>query len=148
MMTKIDDLAYEIDGDRINLEQSAGCGEVVLMQLHPIHVRLLAGELGLLGKGSADAWRTVETLCRRIGVLQHRIEYMAHYLENISDSVHADLSHEQGYARATADIADEFSAEIPDYVRAAADTLRTGDGQAPTRVDGAASSGQMPLGGL
>ena len=49
-MEKIYDIAYEIDGDTINLEQDIGHGEVHSVALHRIHLQLLAEKMGLLGK--------------------------------------------------------------------------------------------------
>lgn len=47
MMTQIYDLAYEVDEDgSVNVEQDAGCGEVSRITLHPIHVRLIAEQVG------------------------------------------------------------------------------------------------------
>lgn len=112
MMTKIYDLAYEINGDTINLEQDLGCGEVSRVDLHPMHLRLLCAEAGLF-RGDADAWREVEKLSRRVRLLAHRIEHLGEYLNLYSDSAHADLSYEQTYATATADLAAEFVADLP-----------------------------------
>lgn len=115
MMTKIFDLAYEINGDTINLEQDLGCGEVSRIDLHPIHLRLLCAEAGLL-RGDADAWREVEKLSRRVRLLAQRIDHLGEYLCLHSDSEHADLTYEQTYATATADLADEFVADLPAFV--------------------------------
>lgn len=71
-MQKIPDLAWAIDGTVVRLEQDAGMGDVVVIDLHPMHVRLLASELGLL-KGDPDAWRRVEILERRLRLLAERI---------------------------------------------------------------------------
>lgn len=46
-MTKIPDIAFDIDGEIINLEQDAGCGEVNRIQLHRIHLQHFAGKLGV-----------------------------------------------------------------------------------------------------
>lgn len=113
MMTKIYDLAYEINGDTINLEQDMGCGEISRIDLHPMHLRVLCTEAGLF-RGDADAWREVEKLARRIRVLADRIEHLGEYLSLYSDSDHADLSYEQTYANATLDIAEEFVADLPE----------------------------------
>lgn len=45
-MTKIPDIAFEIDGEFINLEQDIGCGEVHSVQLHRLHLQHIAGQLG------------------------------------------------------------------------------------------------------
>jgi hypothetical protein len=116
MMTKIYDLAYSIDGDTINLEQDMGCGEVSRIDLHPMHLRLLCVEAGLF-RGDADAWREVEKLSRRVRLLAQRINHLGEYLCVHSDADHADLTYEQTYATATADLADEFVADLPVVVR-------------------------------
>ena len=46
-LTKIPDIAYSIEGDLITLEQSTGCGEFTLVELHKIHLELLAEQMGL-----------------------------------------------------------------------------------------------------
>lgn len=71
-MSKMYDLAWEVNGEQITLEQDAGIGEVVRMDLHPAHVRLLATECGLL-QGDLNAWRRVATLERRLCVLRDRV---------------------------------------------------------------------------
>lgn len=48
MMEKIFDIAFEFNGDYIELEQDAGCGEVNNISLHITHLRLLAERAGLL----------------------------------------------------------------------------------------------------
>lgn len=47
-LTNIPDLAFEIDGDLIRLRQDAGCGEEHIVDLHPLHLRHLAEQAGLL----------------------------------------------------------------------------------------------------
>lgn len=47
-MEKIYDLAFEIEGENIRLEQDAGIGEIHVIDLHMIHLRLLAERAGLL----------------------------------------------------------------------------------------------------
>lgn len=104
MFTKIDDLAYEIDGDTIDLEQSTGCGEVERVRLHRVHLKHLA-ELARIVKAPSPS---SEALARRLRVLRGRIDHLADWLANHSDHKHADLTYELTYATATADIADEF----------------------------------------
>lgn len=81
-MSKIWDLSYEVDGDSIYLEQDAGIGEVHRMELHSIHLRLLATEAGLL-KGNINAWERVETLERRLSILVERIEELDAQLRSV-----------------------------------------------------------------
>ena len=44
-LTKIPDIAYSIEGDLITLEQSTGCGEFTIVELHKIHLQLLAEQM-------------------------------------------------------------------------------------------------------
>lgn len=112
MLTRIEDLAFEIEGDTITLEQGYATGQVDRVALHRVHLQHLAEKMGLLQPPSPS----VRTLVRRLLTLQGRIEYLADHLANHSDHKHADLSHELTYAIATEDIAREFCAELPaDY---------------------------------
>jgi hypothetical protein len=113
-------LKIERGGDGIGaglilLEQEGGHGGPVdRIALHPIHLRHLAERAGLITATDLQTTRTIATLVRRLKVLRDRIEHLDYWLNNLSDSKHADLSYEQTYARATADIADEFCAEFDD----------------------------------
>ena len=44
-LTQIPDIAYAIDGDLIKIEQSTGCGEFTYVDLHKIHIQLLAEQM-------------------------------------------------------------------------------------------------------
>ena len=45
---KVPDMAYSINGDLIEIEQSTGCGEHTLVELHKIHIKLIAEEMNLI----------------------------------------------------------------------------------------------------
>ena len=45
-------------------------------------------------------------------MLDERVAYLAEYLAIHSDHKHADLSYETTYARATADVSEEYCAEF------------------------------------
>ena len=70
-------------------------------------------------------------------VLRERCEHLGRYLAITSDSAHADLTYEQNYSEATADIADEFCADLDDLAPCTApshagvtrDATRTSAGQ-------------------
>ncbi|APB98763.1 hypothetical protein A4F89_05150 [Polynucleobacter asymbioticus] len=47
-LTKIPDIAYSIEGDLITMEQSTGCGEFSIVEIHKIHLQLLAEQMGLV----------------------------------------------------------------------------------------------------
>ena len=105
MFTKIQDLAYEMDGDTVRLEQRCNQG-VVQIELHRIHITHLAKLAGVVQPPPTEA------LARRLLALRDRIDFLADWLANHSDHKHADLSYEMTYATATADIAEEFCADL------------------------------------
>ena len=116
MTNIITDLKIELMDDNIGdglilLEQDNG-GNVDRVAIHPLHLRFMAEKWGLVETSDPKANKTITTLTRRLNVLRARIDHLAHWLANHSDSKHADLSYEQTYATATADIADEFCAEL------------------------------------
>ncbi|WP_407280123.1 hypothetical protein U5817_06705 [Aromatoleum evansii] len=83
-MTQIDGLAYELDGDFIDLEQDCGIGEVDRIRLHRIHLAHLAE---LAGPLSADqtADRTIRTLQRRLLTLAREIHDVAEWVRSGAD---------------------------------------------------------------
>ena len=100
-----------LDNGNIRLENES-MGDSYAVDIHPIHLRLLAEKLGLAESSDVQAQTTIATLTRRLHLLRDRVDHLAHWLANHSDTQHADLSYEQSYATATADIADEFCAEL------------------------------------
>lgn len=99
--------------------------------LHPIHLRLIAERVGLIRavgpteaateavlRGQlADSAQVVNTLARRMRALEKRIDHLGNWLCTHSDTAHADLTYEQDYATATAEICEEFCADLDDLVR-------------------------------
>ena len=83
--------------------------------IHPWQLRAVCEQFGIIAADPQTA-KTITTLTRRLQLLRDRIDFLADYLANNSDSKHVDLSYEQTYARATADIADEYCAELVDAV--------------------------------
>lgn len=81
--------------------------------IHPWQLRAVCEQFGIIAS-DPQAAKTIATLTRRLLVLNERIDHLADYLANHSDSKHANLTYEQSYARATADIATEFCAELMD----------------------------------
>jgi len=79
--------------------------------IHPWQLRAVCEQFGIIASDPQTA-KTITTLTRRVRLLRERIDLLADYLANNSDSEHADLGYEQTYARATADIAGEFCAEL------------------------------------
>lgn len=96
-------------GPAIMLEQQEGIEDTAVIVVHPWQLRAACEHLGIIAN-DPQAERTISTLQRRITALANRIDFLADYLANHSDSRNADLSFEQTYARATADIAAEFIA--------------------------------------
>lgn len=117
MYTKIYDIAYEIDGDQLNLEQESGCGETSMLTLHRLHLSHLAGLMGIVKAApDGESQKTIATLTRRLHLLRDRIDRLHDYLLNHSDHKHADLSYELTYATACIDLANEFCVELEDAV--------------------------------
>ena len=105
------ELMEDKEGSLILFEQDS-CGNLDRVAIHPIQLRYAAEKFGLVATSDPLAQKTIATLTRRLNLLRDRIDFLADYLANNSDSDHADLSYEQTYARATADIPDEFCAEL------------------------------------
>lgn len=114
---KIEHLDAEGPDALILLEQDSG-GNIDRVAIHPLHLRHMAEQLGLIAAIDPQAHRTIATLKRRLFVLRERIDHLAQFLALHSDHEHADLSYEQTYARATAEIADEFCEELLDLKQA------------------------------
>ncbi len=117
-------------GPAILLSQQEGSyDEPTTVLIHPWQLRAVCEKFGLFPTSDPQGAKTIATLSRRLLVLRDRIDHMAYWLANHSDSKHADLSYEQTYATATADIAAEFVAELDD-----AQTGTEPPEQAPGRV--------------
>lgn len=115
-MTKIPELDYElIGGDTVRLEQGAAYGEAVIVDLHLIHVRLLAQEMGLL-RGSPDQAQRVQALERRLRVLRDRIDRLDDALLIAAEKGHEDLTEECAMSAAALDLADEFIADLANAI--------------------------------
>lgn len=100
-------------GRLILLEQNSG-GNVDRVAIHPSQLRYMAEKFGLIETSDPQSLKTITALKRRLLVLRDRVEHLANFLAIHSDSEHADLSYEQTYATATADIADQFCADLVD----------------------------------
>lgn len=110
-MTKIYDIAYEIDGNNINLEQGIGCGEVTSICLHRIHLQHIAGQLGI---PTLDA--SAATIKRRFQTVADRLEALAstqHYREDILDRCSIGLEFITELD-AICDLAGEFLEDLDD----------------------------------
>jgi hypothetical protein len=100
-------------GRLILLEQDSG-GNIDRVAIHLSQLRYMAEKFGLIETSDPQALKTIAALKRRLLVLRDRVEHLANFLAIHSDSEHADLSYEQTYATATADIADQFCVELVD----------------------------------
>ncbi len=120
MLTKIYDIAYEVDAaGNVQLEQDAGFGEVSRIELHPIHVRLLAERVGILAPSSdIEADRAIARLCRQMRILHARIDQLDDRLNAAAQRGHEDLEAETIYSFATWELATEFLEELPDGISA------------------------------
>lgn len=132
MSENIPDLTIDLldkESGLILLQQDSG-GNLDRVAIHPVHRRHMAERFGLIPAGDPEGQQTIASLVRRLHVLQARINHLAEWLALHSDHEHADLSYEQTYARATADIAEEFCAELPAFTEAhsAEIPLDTGEG--------------------
>jgi hypothetical protein len=92
-------------------QASDGYGDPSSVLIDPWQLRAVCEQFGIIAS-DRQSTKTIITLTRRLSLLSDRIGYLADYLANNSDARHADLTYEQTYARATADIADEFCAEL------------------------------------
>jgi hypothetical protein len=122
MMTKIYDIAYEIDGDNIDLEQDVGCGEVHRITLHRIHLRLLAEQSGLCPSSDVEANRMIARLSRQVRLLAERIDRLDTMLLRIGEKGHEDVSEECAYSGASAELANEFCSDLPEIAALAAES--------------------------
>jgi hypothetical protein len=109
-MTKIFDMAYEVSDGQVSIEQDAGCGEVNTVWLHPIHIRLLATELGML-RGDPDQARRVQTLERRMLKLRDRIEALDALLWSVPVYPPGNVTEDCMLSDTLLDLANEFCAD-------------------------------------
>ena len=108
------DWVNDHQGKAIMLTQPAdNYDEPGTVLIHPWQLRAVCEQFGIIAS-DPQAAKTIATLTRRLLVLNERIDHLADYLADHSDSKHADLTYEQSYARATAGIATEFCAELMD----------------------------------
>ena len=120
-----------LPGGLIRLENES-MGDSYAVDMHPVQLRHIAEKMGLVESCDQYAEKTIATLQRRLLLLRDLNDHLAEYLALHSDSRHADLSYEQTYATATADIAEEFCADLDPPVSWSApdaETNRTACGQ-------------------
>lgn len=95
-------------GEALILLTQDDYGDAYTVSLHPIHLRYLAEKMGLVEISDPTARKTIATLTRRLHLLRDRAEHLANALATTPNGC------QQDYARATADIAAEFCAELAD----------------------------------
>jgi hypothetical protein len=115
MNDNIPELKIEFEdgtGDGVIVLEQDCCGNVERVAIHQIHLRYMAEKCGLIATSDPQAQRTIAMLTRRLNLLRDRIDHLGERLTNHPDHEHADLSYECTYVAATADIADEFCADL------------------------------------
>lgn len=94
-------------GTLILLEQdNSGNSETVA--LHPIHLRFLAEQFGLVPTSDPEGAKTIATLQRRLRLLRDRLEHMRIRLAAPGEK---DPGYDSAYLHATSIMADEFCRE-------------------------------------
>lgn len=94
-------------GPMVRLEQQEGIDDTMVIVVHPWQLRAACHQLGIL-HADPEAERATARVIRRLRALSERIEHLNAYLHEHSGSQHANLSYEQTYSQATADLAAEF----------------------------------------
>ncbi len=97
-----------LDDGLIRLEQM--CEPDRSLYIHPLHVRYMAEQFGIVATSDPTAAKTIATLTRRLLVLAERCNALATHLETVDSQTASAFA--QTHARATADIADQFCAEL------------------------------------
>ena len=129
-------------GPAVMLTQQEDIEDAATIIIHPWQLVAACQHLGLAASDPKAA-KDIATLQRRMLVLRDRIDHLAEYLALHSDSKHADLSYEQTYATATADIAEEFCAELNDCMGHAVSDAENGTVQEQS-ADAKASPSPAP----
>jgi hypothetical protein len=115
MLTKIDDLAFEVNGDLITLEQDAGCGEVHTVTLHAIHIRHLAEAMGMVKVvtgSSAELLRDLSRYKRALLMLRDQSEHLYSMMVDYAAASHDDIGVELAKTTALADFASHICTEF------------------------------------
>jgi len=104
-----------LDGGTVRVTDKSDPGQDYSVDLHPIHLRLIAERLGLMATVSdteAQALRMVDKLVRRMGVLHERILQLDRWLWDQTDFEDANIETEIWFSAATLELSNEFRAEI------------------------------------
>lgn len=118
------------------------CNEPYKICMHPWQLQAVCEKFGVFEPSDPQSQKTITTLTRRMLVLRERVDHMAYWLAHHSDTQHADLSYEQTYATATADIAGEFCAELQGMQPC---TEQPKQASAPVKPSPCIDTGQMSI---
>lgn len=83
---KVPDMAYSIDGDIIEIEQSIGCGESTLVELHKVHIKMIAEEMRITEPAPATMNEIVKL------ELMELLEAIRELWGDIGDKSYTDLT--------------------------------------------------------
>lgn len=127
---RIPELAIEpCDDGTLLLEQDAG-GQVDRVQVHPLHIRLIAERFGLAPTGDPTAARQISTLQRRLRLVREEVALLDDWLHAESSADRINLE-EMVKCRGILVLLDEFITDFePDAVRPASQPL-VGSTKAP-----------------
>jgi len=98
------------DDGTLLLEQDTG-GNVDRVQVHPLHIRLIAEHFGLAPTGDPTAARTIATLERRLRLVREEVELLDSWLHAESSADRINLE-EMVKARDILTMLDEFIADF------------------------------------
>lgn len=118
MNEKIPDLKIEratngADAGLILLTQNVGIGEEATVSIHPVHIRYLAEQCGLIKTPDPQASRTIETLTRRLCKIRDEISFLSTYMSKHQETYHDDFGYEINQANHIFDLVDEFCEGLP-----------------------------------
>ena len=134
---------HDKSGPAVMLTQQEGIEDAETIIIHPWQLVAACQHLGLTAS-DPKATQDIATLQRRILALRDRIDHLAEYLALHSDSQHADLSYEQTYATATADIAEAFCADLNDRMGSAVSAVENDQTAREQNADVKASPNTNP----
>lgn len=117
------------DDGTLLLEQDAG-GQVDRVQVHPLHIRLIAERFGLASTGDPTAARQISKLQRRLRLVREEVALLDDWLHAESSADRISLE-EMVKARDILTMLNEFIVDFePDAVRPASQPL-VGSAKAP-----------------
>lgn len=104
-----------LENGNVRVTDKSDLNQDYSVDLHPIHLRLIAEKLGLareMSASEADALRMVDKLARRLRLLLDRIDQLQKWLAGAPDMENADIIAEYWFNDATLDLAKEFVREV------------------------------------